>query len=232
MSEALSRVGREVGHFPAAAGAPVVVVIRDRHSAAPGFHPVRPQIEAVQHDNRLLVEFLVERGFDLLGCECAAGPVRENKDSGRQFRIVNSRIKAGVELDGWSVFQPIRYQLLWPTRLSVWGVEDAELYEQDIVEFKTFVRASRHARRNDLDEKEKRQALETARAASMQLRRNIDERGLRAAGNLLLAMKQTGSEKSILMIGGAHVPSAIAALKEAGITIHVFESASYRKLQD
>ena len=57
--------------------------------------------------------------------------------------------------------------------------------------------------------------------------RYITERGRAAGENLAALMTAQGRDRAILLLGGAHVRSAVAALEAAGIAVTVFKPASY-----
>jgi hypothetical protein len=213
-----------------------VILIRDRHSTNPGFHRVRPQLAEIQGDHRRLVGFLSARGWGLLGCEYKEGPLVENDETRSQYRIIRRRMETDGRdspfLDGWSIFQPIRYQLLFGDRLEVRGVEDAELYALDLEYFSEYKRAAAFARRRDIDEGQRREALALATQAQRALEANTDARGRAAARNLLNAMDAGERQRAILMLGGAHVPAAIEELAGAGVGYRVLESRSYRAARD
>ena len=204
-----------------------VVVIKDRHSARPGFHRVRPQLRAIHQEHRRLVEYLSRRGFAILGCEQPLGPLLENKSAAREFRIIRRRLRPTEELDEYGVFQAARYALMWPERLEVHGVEDPELYEADRSGWETYVKAMAVARRKDRDERLRLENHRLAQAALRKMDANVRPRGMAAAANLLELMKERGMNSGILLIGGAHVPGSVEALRNAEVNFDVFESRHY-----
>lgn len=209
-----------------------LVVIKDRHSTQPGNHRLRPQLRQVQYDNRRLVSYLVQHGFDLLGCEQTWGELKETPKNASQYRLVRSRIRYGSNLDEFALYQPVLFQLLWPKKLQVWGMEDPDLFAEDIEDFKTYVKARQQARRNDLSDSQRKQYQKVLLATLNKLRLNIAMRGTAAAKNLLKLVQDKQSTKAILLVGGAHVPAALEVLKESGFHVYVFESSRYATEKD
>ncbi len=204
-----------------------VVVIKDRHSTRPGFHRVRRQLRQVQKDNRHLIQYLVRRGFRILGCEQTLGEILPNATTESQYKLIAGRMKHGIDLDEYSVFQPIRFQLLWGANLSVWGVEDPALFAKDISDFRAFAKARQNVRRNDLTEADRAGLRSVLVASQQKLRLNIKARGEKAAENLLSIMQEQGVSHGILLVGGAHVPAALRVLEQTGYDIYVFASSRY-----
>ncbi|MEZ6196144.1 MAG: hypothetical protein R3F20_10535 [Planctomycetota bacterium] len=230
--EALARLVVETDRGGPVDAAAEVLVVRDRHSTNPGFHRVRDQLARIQRDNRLLVDYLLGRGWSLLGCEFREGPLVDEPDTAQQYRIIRRRMQTdGVHtpfLDGWSVYQPIRFQLMHEGRLEVRGVEDAALYARDLDLFRDYKEARSIARRRNITEDERREALRAAVEAQTALEANTAARGRAAAENLVEAMRESGRDRAILLIGGAHVPAAVRSLEELGLRWRVVESRSYR----
>ncbi|MEE9394926.1 MAG: hypothetical protein V3W41_20750 [Planctomycetota bacterium] len=208
---------------------PQIIYIKDRHSLNPGFHRLRPQLQAVQRDNRLLVDYLVAQGYTLLGCEFRFGELKEEPDTRQQFQIVRGRLKYDHPnyLDGFSIFQPIRHLLANRPRLKVWGVEDPELYDRDVAFLKTYRQATKHAKRRDLSKEERRSALTKAALAARALDKSLIDRGRAAAENLLRAMSRVKTERAILILGGAHVAGVESALRESDYSYRILQSRSY-----
>ena len=232
ISQALNLVGRETVHHVAKESTLEVILIRDRHSTRPGFHRVRQQLRQVQRDNRLAVEYLLGKGFDLLFCEYPCGPLREDEKTQAQYRIIRSRMAHDYLLDEYAVFQPIRFQLSYGDRLEVWGAEDPELFKQDLRDFESFAKARSQRQRHDLSRRQKK-AIETQfLAAVARLRQNIVARGEAAAKNVLTIMKKRGKRRAVLLVGGAHVPYAIAIFENAEVSYRVFESSRYAAEKD
>ncbi len=227
LSVAMNQVGRIVGRFSAEKPKGTLVVIKDRHSTRPGFHRVRPQLRQVQKDNRKLVEYLVRHDFRVLGCEQSLGEIKLNDTTKKQYALISGRMKQRVDLDEYAVFQPIRFQILWGDRLSVWGVEDKKLFEGDIEDFKAFARARQRVNRNDISAEDKKRLQQIILDSRKLLRKNITGRGEKAAENLLQIMEEQEVTKGILLVGGAHVPAAVRILLERDFDVYVFESSRY-----
>ncbi|MCA9321590.1 MAG: hypothetical protein KDB53_12685, partial [Planctomycetes bacterium] len=200
---------------------------KDRHSARAGFHRVRPQLQEIQREHRLLVTHLVGLGYDLLACEQPLGPLADRKETAAEFRVIRQRLRPVEDLDEYGVFQPLRFAMLHEGRLTVVGIEDPELYAADHDAWEEFIEGTRKGKRNDRPPEERALWLERAALASRRLDRNVLPRGRAAGRNLVALMRERGSQRAVLMIGGAHVPGVVDALREADIAFDVFESAGY-----
>lgn len=205
-----------------------VVIIRDRHPTYRGYRRIRKQLVQVQRSNRRFLDYLVRNGFTLLGCEFPRGPLEENSKTRQSYQLVRSKSRYGPEyLDRFAVYQPVRYQLFWPNRLQVIGVEDPILYEADRSILKEFQRIRQTLILGGLRPEERVQLEAATARAAAKLRVNSDRRGEAAAKNLLLAMQDATCYSAVLLLGGVHVPEAQRQLEAAGVQVHVFRPNGY-----
>jgi hypothetical protein len=211
------------------AASPEVVLLKDRHAVGQGIFQVDEELRAFQRDQRAVVGGLVARGFTLLGCEHTLGPIPRHAAAQDHLEAIEQVRVAGDDLNGWSVFQPLRYEVELGPRLEVFGVEDPALYRQDLdtlVKIEDVIATRRAAgssgnlgRRLDAEE----------RRLLGQIRANVDERGRLAARNLLDLARARGAERAILLLGASHVPAASKALQEASVRHYVFEARTFRR---
>ncbi len=227
LDRAFDLVGRRSLRLEAEERRGTVVLIKDRHSTFPGFQRVRPQLRQVQRDNRLLLEYLVGRGYRLLGCEFPLGPIVENDETATQYRIIRPRLRDRRELDEYGVFQPIRFQLVFRERLEVVGVEDPELLAQDLEDFDLFARARRSLGRRDIPAEDRAEIAVRMRELHLRMAQNIAARGAAAGRNLAALMTEKELDRAVMLVGGAHAPAAAEALVAAGFRVEVFESSRY-----
>jgi hypothetical protein len=111
----------------------------------------------------------------------------------------------------------------------VFGVEDPDLYEQDLDTLAQIEKTIQVA----LDREKSGLSAQALAEEESRLRRkitaNVAARGAAAARNLVAAMKERGALKAILMLGASHVPGASAELQGAGIRHWVFEAPGFRR---
>jgi len=226
--ETLKMLGIQRDHEEGSETAAHVVVIKDRHSARPGFHRVRPQLRNIQRDHRRLIAYLVTRSYGILGCEQPVGLLFENESAAKEFRIIKRHMRPLAELDEYGVFQPARFAMMWPESLAVHGVEDEELYELDRNTWETYVKAMALARRKNRSMSQRNESLKTAARALGLMDKNVHARGEAAARNLVALMQEMGSPRGILLLGGAHIPAALTELRRHSIAFDVFESTHYK----
>lgn len=204
-----------------------VVIVMDRHPMRSGTERMRPQLRDVQRSNRMFVEYLVQNGYGLLGCEFEKGPVAETPRTKQQYALIRSRLDPLERLDEYPVYQPIRYQILWPTKLEVFGVEDPALYQEDVTRLRRLLEVHRRAKTYPADD-EQRRILESERdKLAVELEENIVPRGVAAAQNLLELMESRQMKRAILLVGGAHATSAVEVMKSRGMPYSVFRATSY-----
>lgn len=204
-----------------------IVIVMDRHATTSSFMRLRPQLREVQRSNRMLVEYLVAHDYSLLGCEKELGELKETEKTAKQFAAARGRLDPVDELDHFSVYQPIRFKLMFEGRLAVFGVEDPELYAADVARLKTMLEASRIAKRYDMEDEKRKEAERTMRQMTAELSDNIIRRGVRAAQNLCDLMQETGRKKAILLIGGAHCRAAADIFKNRKIPYVIFRPSNY-----
>jgi hypothetical protein len=125
-------------------------------------------------------------------------------------------------------YQPLRYEVEFAGRLTVVGVEDPELYGADVARFEEWRAAGRRLLRERLDDPERRELVLAQRRLLEGIRRNAEARGRSAAIRLLRRMEAAGARRAALLIGGAHADGATAELLAHGVSVVVFEAASYR----
>jgi hypothetical protein len=227
LREALACLGsvREVDGAPS----PEVVLLRDRHAVGPGIFYVDEELRAFQRDQRAVVRHLVARGFDLLGCEHTLGPIPRSPAAEDHIAVIEEARASGDDLNRWSVFQPLRYEIEFQGRLQVIGVEDPALYQADLEtlsKIEKVVQARRFSEAGGPSQSEL--AREQARLLAL-IRANVAERGRLAARNLLAIMKERSSRKAILMLGASHIPAASAELAAENVRHYVFEAPSFQR---
>jgi hypothetical protein len=228
LPDALAVLGtaREV---PGAAPTPEIVLLRDRHAVGAGIFYVDEELRAFQRDQRATVAHLVARGFTLLGCEHTLGPLPRNAAAEDHIAVMERAKADGDDLNRWSVFQPLRYEVEFAERLTVLGVEDPALYQQDLDTLAQIEKVHHVARFSESGgPSPKALAAEEARLLQ-KIRSNVVARGEAAARNLLAAMQERGVEKAILMLGASHIPAASAELSRASIHHWVFEAPTFRR---
>ncbi len=228
--QAMSVLGEHADHFEGE-DPRCVLVIMDRHSARPGFRRVRLQLRRIQREHRLLIENFLRHGYRVLGCEYPFGPLEETEDTAREYRIVRTWMYPRDTLDEYGVFQPLRFQLMYP-QLEVWGVEDPDLHAKDRESWETYVTETARARRKDQSEADRRAHLARADRAARELNRNVRARGRAAALNLLEALDRLGRKRGILILGGAHIPAALEVFRRRGVSYDVYRSHHYDEHTD
>jgi hypothetical protein len=226
LGDALARLGA-VETSPGQAETPEVVILKDRHAVGPGIFHVDEELRALQRDHHALVTHLVARGFNVLGCEHALGPLPDNAAAADHRAVIDETRATGDDLNRWSVYQPLRYAVEFRGRLEVLGVEDPVLYQEDL-DTLTQIEKTMEVRRNVGERRAAAFAAEEARLLR-KIRDNVNARGSAAAKNLLDVMQQRGTQKAILMLGASHVPAAAATLADAGIRHHVFEAPTFKR---
>jgi hypothetical protein len=227
LPEALARLGSARTHE--GAGSTEVVLLMDRHAVGPGIFYVDEELRAFQRDQHAVVSYLVARGFALLGCEHTLGPIPRNDAARDHLEVIAEARRSGDDLNRWSVYQPLRYEVEFQGRLEVVGVEDPALYQQDLDTLERIEKVLQALRFDDAGGPD-RPALEAEQARLLRLiRANVDARGRLAAANLLDLMRQSGREKAILMLGASHIPAASAQLRDASVRHHVFEAPTFRR---
>jgi hypothetical protein len=213
--------------FVAGTGEGEVVILKDRHAVGPGIFYVDEDLRAFQREQHAVVSHLVARGFTLLGCEHDLGPLPRNQAAADNIAVIERARAEHDDLDRWSVFQPLRYEVEFEGRLQVLGVEDPALYGQDLDTLDQIEKTRRAASFHDAGGPSP-QALAREEVRLLgKIRANVAARGAAAGVNLLAAMKERGATKAILMLGAAHVPAASAALKAAGVGHWIFETPSF-----
>ena len=58
---------------------------------------------------------------------------------------------------------------------------------------------------------------------------DVDARGRAAACNLIEHMLVEGNDRAMLLLGGAHAAGALAAFRDQGVTVRVFQCKSYAR---
>jgi hypothetical protein len=209
-----------------------VVVIKDRHPVHGAITRTRGPIRRVQEQNHGAVSFLVAKGFTVLGCEAPLGPLPLEGPARRHRDAIEEASAARDSLDALTVFQPIRYEMEFADALEVLGVEDPELYGADVERLKRILEIRRALARNDVSVAAPEALAANERELRQEIRAGADERGRRAAANLLEAMEEAGSDRGILLLGGAHARGAAEELGKLGVRILVFECAAYRERRE
>src|ERR1043165_7641585 len=77
------------------------------------------------------------------------GPIPDTEVAGRHAGAVRDILETGDDLNHWSVYQPIRYAVEFGNRLTVLGLEDPELYDDDVATLDRIVEVHRALRRPD-----------------------------------------------------------------------------------
>jgi hypothetical protein len=226
LEDAAARVGRivDVSETPDARH---VVFIKDQHATTSSFMRLRPQLRAVQRANRLMVDYLLNRGYTLLGCEYRFGEILESEATRAQYKLVRARLQPPALLDEYSVYQPIRFRVLWGDRLAVWGVEDPELYGAAVALLDSYLKARQAVKRHDIESPQRADAERRMVELLAALDRQTIARGVKAADNLLTLMDRLQRRQAILLIGGAHVAAASELLRMRGVSFTVFEPTGY-----
>lgn len=226
--DALASMGA-VDEFPGAADTPEIVILKDRHAVGPGIFYVDEELRGFQRDQHAVMTHLVARGFRLLGCEHALGPLPENAAAADHRAVIDEARASGDDLNRWSVYQPIRYAVEFAGRLEVLGVEDPALYQADLDTLSQLERTIQARQAGSQGGPSARQFAAEETRLLLKIRANVDARGAAAAQNLVELMRRRGSDKAILMLGASHVPSAAAALTAAGVRHFVFEAPGFKR---
>jgi hypothetical protein len=206
-----------------------VVLIKDRHAVGPGIFQVDEKQRAFHREQRAVVGHLVARGFTLLGCEHTLGPLPRNAAADDHLAVI-ARAKAdGDDVNGWSVFQPLRYEVELQGRLTVLGVEDPDLYQQDLDTLAQIEKTLRVASDREKSGLSAKALSDEETRLRRKITANVGARGAAAARNLVAAMRERGVDKAILMLGASHVPGASAELQAAGVRHWVFEAPGFRR---
>lgn len=207
-----------------------VVLIRDRHPVHGRITRERGPLRDVRRDNRRAIGFLVRKGFLLLGCEAALGPLPDDDGPAAAHRkAVREALAEGDRLHDLTVYQPIRYEEEFRNVLTVLGMEDPELYNADAERLERIIEIRALAGRADIPTDARSKATSEMRAHMKAISANIHKRGRAAAGNLVAHMLAKGIDRAILLLGGAHAAAALEAFRKAGVSVRVFECESYRK---
>lgn len=207
-----------------------IVVIRDRHYIGGGITFVDDELRALQREHGRLVAALVDRGYRLLGAEWRKGPLPDDDAARAHRQAARDVMEEGDDLNRRSIYQPIRYEVEHAGRLTVLGVEDASLYDQDVKALETLTALSQARRRHDTTTGPSESELDLRWAKLRRaMKARIDPRGRASARNLLEAMRERKERKAILLVGAAHVPGAAAELKDLGVTFHVFTAPSFER---
>ncbi|HYC76735.1 MAG TPA: hypothetical protein VEI02_03805 [Planctomycetota bacterium] len=213
-----------------------VVLVRDRHFAGDGITYVDEGLRAVQREHRRLLDDLVGRGFRLLAVEWRKGPLPGDDDplAAAHRDAVRRALETGDDLDRWSIYQPIRYEMELAGRAVVVGVEDPELYDADVAALERLLDLARASRLDEGTDGGARDAGRLAERARIRraMRLRIAPRGRAVARNLLLAMEAYDARRAVLLVGAAHVPAASAELAARGVPHRVFTTRSFAKRED
>lgn len=210
---------------PNPGGAPVVVLIRDRHSLIPAITRERGPLSEVRAQVRAAIAFLLEKDFRLLGCESPLGKLPEDSVARSHREAVEEALRSGDRLDLWTVYQPIRFQVEFGSRLAVLGVEDPDLYGSDREALVLLRRLGRAASPGGVSPEE------SNRMGAILIRSilaNSDPRGAASARNLLSIMRERELDRAILLLGGGHTEGARKALEAEGAAVWIFEPRSYK----
>ena len=232
LDEGLARYGK-VTHHPASDAADGlsqlrVVIIRDRHYVHGGITRIRGPLYHIQRENRGAIGFLVRKGFRLMGCEAALGPLPTDSDAAKAHReAVREALARSDNLHSLTIYQPIRYEEEFRQVLEVLGVEDPELYQGDADRLGDIIRLRTVAGRSDSPRELRMKAVEEMVAILRTITANVDARGRAAACNLIEHMFYAGFDDAIIMLGGAHTDAALEVLREKGADVRVFECNSY-----
>lgn len=207
------------------ADGPLVVVIKDRHAVHGAITRVRGRLRSVQTENSRAVRFLVSKGFRLLGCEAPRGDLPEEGPARAHREAVREALADGDDVNALTVYQPLRYAVEFAERLVVKGVEDPELYAADVAALEEIIELRGILTRNDTEREHVAELVKKERQLVRLVRSHADARGRYAAENLLKAA--AGQERAMLMLGGAHAPGIVSALREQGARVILFECRAY-----
>jgi len=227
LEEGLSHFGTII-HRPAAPAEREIVVLMDRHTLTPGITRERGPIMEVRGQVRDAVEFLLSKDFSFLGCESPLGPLGDDAVAMAHREATRDAIRENDRLNALTIYQPIRLEEELGSRITVFGIEDPDLYSAD----REALQQIREYRRKRPRSSPSDVAL--LREAELLLVRGIMDnarpRGEKAAKNLLKLMAERGENRAIMLIGGGHVPAVRSALAREGAAVWVLEPASYRKV--
>ena len=234
LDEGLSLFGRVTIASPASGNTRrarlQVVLIRDRHAVHGSITRERGPLRDVRRDNRHAIGFLIRKGFLLLGCEAALGPLPDDDGPAAAHReAVREALAEGDRLHDLTVYQPIRYEEEFRNVLTVLGMEDPELYKTDAEHLERILDLRLVAGRADIPEDARSAAVRDMGVHMEEISRNVRKRGHAAACNLVEHMLAEGIDRAMLMLGGAHAAGALAAFQEAGVSVRIFECESYQK---
>jgi len=206
-----------------------IVVLKDRHAVHGAITRERGPLFHIQRENRGAIGFLALKGYALLGCEAALGPLPDDTHgpASAHRAAVREALAGGDRLHGLTVYQPIRYEEEFRGVLTVLGMEDPDLYQEDADRLEDIISLRRIASRADIDADARRDAIRAMLANMKAISSQVDARGRAAACNLIETMLIDGHRRAILMLGGAHARGALEQLMDAGVTVHLFECRSY-----
>ncbi len=230
LEEGLARLGRVRAIHPVSEPPGTVVLIRDRHVLGGTITRVPAAQREIHRIHRTLLERLAGAGFALAGCEYPEGPLARTGEAARHFERVERAIEEGERLDALSFYQPVRWAVELAGRMEFVGVEDPDLYGKDVEDLDRVLEARRGLTtfgQRETPEARRERRLSLRRDEEDALRRiraNVDERGRRAARNLLEAMAARGVSKAVLIQGAAHIPAAADVLAGQGLRVFVFEA--------
>jgi hypothetical protein len=207
-----------------------VVIIRDRHYVHGAITRIRGPLYQIQRENRGAIGFMIIKGFRLLGCEAALGPLPTAGDAAAAHRsAVREALNQHDNLHSLTVYQPIRYEEEFRGVLDVVGMEDTKLYESDAGRLADVIRLRRIATRSDNPRSMRSRAVEEMVALLGTITSNVHARGRAAACNLIEHMLCNGVNNAMMMLGGAHTDAAVELLRAEGVDVRVFECRSYQR---
>lgn len=207
-----------------------VVLIRDRHVVHGTITWERGPLRDIRRDNRHAIGFLIRKGFALLGCEASRGPLPDDDGPSAAHRAaVRDALARGDRLHDLTVYQPIRYEEEFRDVLTVLGMEDPTLYKADAERLGQILEVRPLIGRADIPEGTRNEAARTMLTHMKAISANVDARGRAAACNLIEHMLVEGNDRAMLLLGGAHAAGALAAFRDQGVTVRVFQCKSYAR---
>jgi hypothetical protein len=198
-----------------------IVVLADLHPLHGGILRSRDEFYGVRRDLGEAVAWLVEQHFALLGCEWKAGPLPKDATALAHRAAYARAIQEHDDVNAWTLYQPIRLEQEFRSRLLVVGVEDPELYDRDVARL-------RELRELATDEQPTPEIVIRKRRLEAAIRAQSNARGERAAEILVQAMESRGFNRAALLLGRAHTAAAVKALSSAGYRVLRFESHAVR----
>jgi hypothetical protein len=205
------------------------VLLKDRHAVGAGIFVVDDELRAFQRDQRVVVGHLVSRGFTLLGCEHTLGPIPMNDAALDHVEAIERARDSRDDVNRWSIFQPLRYQVELGGRLDVVGVEDPVLYAEDLETLGQIEKVAQAGRFPSAGGPSKEALDAEQKRLLRKIRANVDARGSLAARNLLDVMRERGRSPAMLLLGASHIPAAAAELEKAGVRHVVFEASTFQR---